>query len=193
MFASLRNFLDTLVILVMLSPFLAGAFFLLAKAIHEVYRIREWLKIMRREENHGAGESVAANPVYQRIEAKALSGGCFGWALEQLKAGKRLARAGWNGKGMWIARQNPDAHNKNTLPYLYIEYPAGHPAYPAGSRVPWLPSQTDMLAEDWFVVEQPSVCDAGKAKKVQVGAVAQAQAEEDVMAPAGDPNEPVPY
>jgi hypothetical protein len=36
-----------------------------------------------------------------------------------------------------------------TLPYIYIEYPKGHPAYPNGSRVPWLASQTDLLAEDW--------------------------------------------
>ena len=41
---------------------------------------------------------------------------------------------------------------KEKLPYIYIEYPAGHPAYPQGSRVPWLASQTDMLAEDWEVV-----------------------------------------
>lgn len=53
---------------------------------------------------------------------------------------------------MWLHMQTPDAHSKMTLPYIYIEYPNGHPAYPTGSRVPWLASQTDMLAEDWFVV-----------------------------------------
>lgn len=40
-----------------------------------------------------------------------------------------------------------------TLPYIYIEYPAGHPAYPKGSRVPWLASQTDLLADDWEIVQ----------------------------------------
>lgn len=73
----------------------------------------------------------------------------FGQALEALKAGKRVARAGWNGKGMWLVLQVPDANSKMTLPYIYIEYPAGHPAYPQGSRVPWLASQTDALADDW--------------------------------------------
>lgn len=77
----------------------------------------------------------------------------FGWALWNLKDGKRLRRAGWNGKGMWIALQVPNEHSKNTLPYLYIEYPAGHPAYPNGSRVPWLASQTDMLADDWELAD----------------------------------------
>ena len=53
---------------------------------------------------------------------------------------------------MWLCLQVPDEHSKMTLPYIYIEYPVGHPAYPAGSRVPWLASQTDILAEDWIEV-----------------------------------------
>lgn len=77
----------------------------------------------------------------------------FSDALVKLKAGAKLRRSGWNGKSMWIQIQVPDAHSKMTLPYLYIEYPAGHPAYPDGCRVPWLASQTDTLAEDWEEVE----------------------------------------
>jgi hypothetical protein len=76
----------------------------------------------------------------------------FGDALAQLKKGEKVARNGWNGKNMWLQLQVPDANSKMTLPYIYIEYPNGHPAYPGGSRVPWLASQTDLLAEDWFVV-----------------------------------------
>ena len=76
----------------------------------------------------------------------------FGDAIAALKQGKRVAREGWNGKGMWLALQVPDEHSKMTLPYIYIEYPEGHPAYPKGSRVPWLASQTDMLAEDWLIL-----------------------------------------
>jgi hypothetical protein len=77
----------------------------------------------------------------------------FSDALVKLKAGAKLRRSGWNGKSMWIQLQVPDAHSKMTLPYLYMEYPAGHPAYPDGCRVPWLASQTDILAEDWEEVE----------------------------------------
>lgn len=76
----------------------------------------------------------------------------FGEMLEYLKQGERTYREGWNGKGMWLALQVPDANSKMTLPYIYIEYPKGHPAYPAGSRVPWLASQTDILSEDWLLV-----------------------------------------
>lgn len=77
----------------------------------------------------------------------------FSDALVKLKAGAKLRRSGWNGKSMWIQIQVPDAHSKMTLPYLYMEYPAGHPAYPDGCRVPWLASQTDIAAEDWEEVE----------------------------------------
>lgn len=74
----------------------------------------------------------------------------FGKALEALKNGGRVTRQGWNGKGMWLELQKPDAHSKMTLPYLYLNYPET-PMYPTGARVPWLASQTDVLMEDWIV------------------------------------------
>lgn len=51
---------------------------------------------------------------------------------------------------MWLNLQVPDEHSKMTAPYVYIEYPEGHPAHPKGFRGPWVPSQTDMLADDWM-------------------------------------------
>lgn len=79
----------------------------------------------------------------------------LGEILTFMKIGKvkKIARKGWNGKNMWLCMQVPDEHSKMTLPYLYIEYPEGHPAYPKGSRVPWLASQTDLLSEDWIIIE----------------------------------------
>lgn len=79
----------------------------------------------------------------------------IGEAIKNLWGGLRVRRAGWNGKQMWLALQVPDEHSKMTLPYIYIEYPKGHPAYPDGSRVPWLASQTDILANDWEMVPDP--------------------------------------
>lgn len=75
----------------------------------------------------------------------------FGLALECLKKGMHICRAGWNGKGMWLELQRPDAHSKMTLPYVFLNYPADAQNTP-GARVPWLASQTDMLAEDWKIV-----------------------------------------
>ncbi len=52
---------------------------------------------------------------------------------------------------MWLLLQRPDAHSKMTKPYIFMEYPVGHVAYPRGCRVPWLASQTDLLAGDWQI------------------------------------------
>lgn len=73
----------------------------------------------------------------------------FGEALRALKAGEKMARSGWNGKGMWLAIQRPARDDHMTLPYIYMEYPKGHKAHPNGCRVPWLASQHDILADDW--------------------------------------------
>jgi hypothetical protein len=72
----------------------------------------------------------------------------FGQALEALKASGSVARSGWNGVGLWLTLQVPDAHSKMTLPYIYMSYPDDAKTTP-GARVPWLASQTDLLAEDW--------------------------------------------
>lgn len=79
----------------------------------------------------------------------------FGNTLNALKAGKKCRRAGWNGKGIYIEMQRPDEHSKMTLPYIYIvttQLITDNPAAPKGV-VPWLASQTDMLAEDWEIIE----------------------------------------
>ena len=79
----------------------------------------------------------------------------FGNALEALKDGKRVARKGWNGKGIYLELQRPDAQSKMTLPYIYIvtnSLVSDNPDAPRGA-VPWLASQTDMLCEDWYVVK----------------------------------------
>lgn len=69
----------------------------------------------------------------------------FGSAIKALKLGNTVARSGWNGKGMWLGLQRPDAHSKMFLSYIYM-------STAQGDLVPWLASQTDMLAEDWEIV-----------------------------------------
>jgi hypothetical protein len=66
----------------------------------------------------------------------------FGHALDALKRGFSVTRQGWNGRGQWITLQRPDVMSKMSLPYIYIRTVQG-------DRVPWLASQTDILAEDW--------------------------------------------
>lgn len=87
----------------------------------------------------------------------------FGGALSALKSGRRVARAGWNGKGMFLALQKgyPDgiACNENTAAALGVKPGATVRILPYivmstvdGSLVPWLASQTDILAGDWTVL-----------------------------------------
>ena len=71
------------------------------------------------------------------------SGEDFGWAVRRLKLGLRVTRPGWNGRNMWLELQAPDENSKMTLPYIYM-YTA------TGDLVPWLASQTDVLADDWM-------------------------------------------
>lgn len=79
----------------------------------------------------------------------------FGVALEKLKEGKKCRRAGWNGKGIFIELQVPDAHSKMSHPYVYIDTTGlqTNNSDTPKDIVPWAPSQTDMLAEDWECVE----------------------------------------
>jgi hypothetical protein len=81
----------------------------------------------------------------------------FGMAVEVLRKGLRVARKGWNGKGMWLEYFN--AHDwticsrfpyvvpeKDLLPWIGMKTVDD-------KYVPWLASQTDILADDWQIVE----------------------------------------
>ena len=73
------------------------------------------------------------------------NGVSFSYALNFLKSHKKVARKGWNGKGMWLKLQEPDEHSKMSLPYIYMKTACDN-------NVPWLASQTDVLAEDWIIL-----------------------------------------
>lgn len=74
----------------------------------------------------------------------------FGSAITALKSGKRVSREGWNGKGMWLGLQSPDADSMMDLPYIYMRTVTGE-------LVPWLASQTDVLSDDWDEVPAPEL------------------------------------
>ena len=84
----------------------------------------------------------------------------FGDALVALKEGKKVAREGWNGKCMFVFLVPGSVFKVNRAPLLGI-YPEGTEiTYHAhidmktadNQIVPWLASQTDVLAEDWVVL-----------------------------------------
>lgn len=78
----------------------------------------------------------------------------FGDALNVLKTGGKVARKGWNGKGMYlryIDNRNYKIHENFTDGCAELSFIAMKTA--DNRIVPWLASQTDMLAEDWEVAE----------------------------------------
>nr|DAU02816.1 MAG TPA: Protein of unknown function (DUF2829) [Caudoviricetes sp.] len=131
----------------------------------------------------------------------------FGKAIEALKDGKKVARKGWNGKGIYLEMYSPEvnletiaeavhnawweekkkqgvtdhpdmipyselseevkeydrvtarttieAFNYMTHPFVYINTTGlqTENPYAPKNKVPWTPSQTDMLSEDWMIVE----------------------------------------
>lgn len=95
----------------------------------------------------------------------------FGQALKHLKAGKKVARLGWNGKNMWIclmpglmlpARNAQDAITKvndRTAKFIGNDTPLDSQPYISMWTASqqwqpgWLASQNDMLAEDWVLVD----------------------------------------
>ena len=86
------------------------------------------------------------------------NGMTFGLALEAMKRGQYVQRAGWNGKGLKLAlvgeggAYEHSISEVSTLPYIVMAYPHDAINTP-GAVVPWLASQTDMLASDWRIVE----------------------------------------
>jgi hypothetical protein len=92
----------------------------------------------------------------------------FGHAIESLKAGQKVARRGWNGKGMWLvlvpgtptvelregtpyAKALPEHSHCEILPHIdmWTTNSEGRRAMLCG----WLASQTDMLSDDWEIVQ----------------------------------------
>ena len=78
----------------------------------------------------------------------------FGLAIEAMRKGRKVSRSGWNGKGIFIELQRPTDLSKMTSPYIFINttgLQTDNDDAPK-SLVPWIASQTDMLADDWVVV-----------------------------------------
>ena len=73
----------------------------------------------------------------------------FSQSLKIAKSGGAIRRAGWNGAGLTVKMAAPD--DSAMLPFLFIEYPLTAKTTP-GAKCPWVPSQTDLMAEDWDVV-----------------------------------------
>lgn len=79
----------------------------------------------------------------------------FGGALALLREGRRVRRAGWNGKGMHIQLVQAASFSQHSGPHLLTVSTSPFLAiYTAqGTYMPWVTSQADVLAEDWELAE----------------------------------------
>lgn len=93
----------------------------------------------------------------------------FGMAIEAMKRGKKVARKGWNGKGMWLCVPLVDGPKHVSMDGIWGEPNKDYAGLIGGTVkvmpyvsmkaadgsivIGWLASQTDMLAEDWQIVE----------------------------------------
>ncbi|MET7335864.1 DUF2829 domain-containing protein [Nonomuraea sp. NPDC005650] len=113
---------------------------------------------MSRPHEHPAPTGPSTHPT--TTGADVLS---FGEALELLKSGERLTRAGWNGRGMWlflvpgstltVQAGRPLGEAAPDLVGQTVEYrPHIDMKTVDGQIVPWVASQSDLLADDWLIV-----------------------------------------
>lgn len=103
--------------------------------------------------------SWSPKDVFER-SYREVSGLSFGLAIEAMKMGKKVARAGWNGKGMFLFVIQGSNDIAKLHGYGFGEM-LNEPAFRDAifmrtvdnQLVPWTASQTDVLADDWSVVE----------------------------------------
>jgi hypothetical protein len=89
----------------------------------------------------------------------------FGFALEAVRQGQKIARMGWNGKGMYVVYKPgyPDGVPCNAATAKAHGIAEGQKIYYRPyfeismvdrQFVPWVPSVSDVLADDWYVIEE---------------------------------------
>lgn len=115
------------------------------------------------KEYHEANLEEALEIAEEAVEAVKVFGLTFGQAISALKNGKKVERSGWNGKGMFLyyvpANSYPASGNTlGTMKGVFENDMVPYGAYIAmktaqNNVVPWLASQTDVLADDWQIVE----------------------------------------
>jgi hypothetical protein len=102
--------------------------------------------------NHAGYVSWSPKDVFEAAYRPTV-GMSFGMAIEAMKIGMRVARVGWNGKGMFLELFSPSGaglilqsgESISELPWIGMKTVEG-------KFVPWFASQADMLADDWITV-----------------------------------------
>jgi hypothetical protein len=111
---------------------------------------RCWAMVTLRDKNPKGKEEGTLKLLIPEAEVAGMGMGMgIGGALEAMESGSRVARAGWNGRGMYLYL----VEGASTPAEVFVE-PFVMMKTAQGGHVPWLCSQADLLARDWEVVPQ---------------------------------------
>ena len=130
-----------------------GKVFVKANIVPFGYKIEDGYKVVYPD----GYESWSPKDVFE-ASYRETSGMSFGLAIEAAKMGKRIARAGWNGKNQYVELASCISYKNSAGEIVNVEHDAiGNKALAfvgtSGVQMGWLASQADMLADDWKIVE----------------------------------------
>ena len=130
-----------------------GKVFVKANIVPCGYKIEDGYKVVYPD----GYESWSPKDVFE-ASYRETSGMSFGLAIEAAKMGKRIARAGWNGKNQYVELASCISYKNSAGEIVNVEHDAiGNKALAfvgtSGVQMGWLASQADMLADDWKIVE----------------------------------------
>ena len=102
--------------------------------------------------------SWSPKEVFEAVYHKAAEGMSFGEAIEAAKAGHKISRKGWNGKGQYVELASSISYTGADGKVVNADHSAiGNRAFAfvgtSGIQMGWLASQADMLAEGWMLAE----------------------------------------
>ena len=130
-----------------------GEVFVKANIVPCGYHIEDGYKVVYPD----GYESWSPKDVFEAAY-RATDGMNFGLAIEAAKMGKKIARAGWNGKNQYVELASCISYKNSAGEIVNVEHDAiGNKALAyvgtSGVQMGWLASQADMLADDWHIVE----------------------------------------
>ena len=129
----------------------------------EIYTLYQKQEVSVESDAFARSAAASCRAAIDVLEEFAADEGSFGWALRQLNAKRAVRRRGWNGKGMFLVlvpgsqgltvdEGRPLAKAGVPIGTVFNYLPHIDMWTAQGDFVPWLASQTDVLAEDWQAI-----------------------------------------